>query len=279
MENTFSFSRFGRYFKYDFRRWVSTYGLSLLLMSAAPLILYTVTLVYSLLFSQEWNTPGETSRIIVAWMVSAVLVLTCSSNAYGYVTDKRAGSAFVMIPASLLEKCLSMILNVAVVIPLVFGVIYLSLDGVICLIDGTCGGTLFSVLWNGLKELAMLPFASDAPLRVSLLSVYLNLASSILFFLLGAIIFRKHKILYPILIIVGFQMLMGILFGFFITAGILNPDAFSTWMEHVAGRYLLNPEFLGWAVPAYNFMATAFDVLVFVALAVAVYYRLKTIKH
>ena len=51
MNNTFSISRFGRYFKYDFKRWVSTYGPTLLLMSAAPLILYTLTVVYSLLFA------------------------------------------------------------------------------------------------------------------------------------------------------------------------------------------------------------------------------------
>ena len=279
MENTFSLSRFGRYFKYDFKRWVSTYGLSLLLISAAPLILYTVTLVYSLLFSQEWNTPGENSRIIVAWLVSAVLVLTCTSSAYGYVTDKRAGSAFVMIPASVFEKCLSMILNVVVVIPLAFIFIYLSLDGVICLIDGTCGGTLFSVLWEGLKDLVMLPFAGDAPLRISLLSLYLNQASWILFFLLGAVMFKKHKILYPILIIVGVQMLLGMLLGAVVTAGILNLDSFSTWIEYITGRYLLNPDFIDWAVPAYNFMAAAFGILVFLALAGAVYYRLKTIKH
>ena len=53
MNNTFSISRFGRYFKYDFKRWVSTYGPTLLLMSAAPLILYTLTVVYSLLFAGE----------------------------------------------------------------------------------------------------------------------------------------------------------------------------------------------------------------------------------
>lgn len=60
MNNTFSISRFGRYFKYDFKRWVSTYGPTLLLMSAAPLILYTLTVVYS--FSAVCRGVGDAGR-------------------------------------------------------------------------------------------------------------------------------------------------------------------------------------------------------------------------
>lgn len=63
MNNTFSFSRFGRFFKYDFKRWTSSYGLTLMLMSLAPVILYVITLCYSLIFSQEWGTPGLTFRV------------------------------------------------------------------------------------------------------------------------------------------------------------------------------------------------------------------------
>ena len=270
-------SRFGRYFRYDFRRWVATYGPTLLLMSAVPVILYTLTVVYSLLFSQEWSTPGETTRIIVGCIVATVLQITYPASVYGYVTEKRAGSAFILLPASVFEKFLSMLINTIVVVPLAFSLIYLSLDGVICLIDGTCGGTLFSTVVDGIRSLVTFAFASDAPIRVSILSLYLNAASSILFFLLGALIFKKHKILYPILIVVGLQMVLSLFFGVIVSIGAL--DGLSLWTQRVAGEYLMNPDFLNWAIPAFNIIATVVDFIVFAAFCSAVFFRLKTIKH
>ena len=266
MNNTFSFSRFGRYFKYDLRRWVSTYGATLLLMAAVPVILYTLTGVYSLLFSGEWSTPGETTRIIIGVIFSAIMVITYPASVYGYITDKRAGSAFILIPASVFEKFLSMLLNTVVIVPLVFGIIYMSLDGLIC--------SLFSSAARGIEALATFAFASDAPIHVSILSLYLGSAATTLFFLLGAIFFRKHKILYPILIVIGFQMVFSMLFGI-----LIDMDHFMTWGGRLAERFLMNPDFMSWAIPAYNVLATLWDIIVFAALAAAVYFRLKTIKH
>ena len=127
MNNTFSFRRFGSYFAYDIRRWASSYGPTLLVMSFFPVILYTLILVYSLLFRQMWCAPSETTRIIVGCIVSAVLSLTYPASVYGFVTDKRAGSAFLMLPASRLEKFLSMILNTVVVVPMIFSALYIVL--------------------------------------------------------------------------------------------------------------------------------------------------------
>lgn len=279
MNNTFSISRFGRYFKYDFKRWVSTYGPTLLLMSAAPLILYTLTVVYSLLFAGEWGTPGETTRILIACMVTFVMILTYPSSVYGYVTEKRAGSTFVLMPASVFEKFLSMILNTVVVVPLAFGLVYLSIDGIICLLDGTCGGSLFSCAARSLESLVTFAFTSDAPVHVSLFSMYMSSVSTALFFLLGAFFFKKHKILYPILIIVGFQMALSMVFGLVLSFGLINVESLTLFAQNLADRYILNPDFLNWAIPAFNTLATLWDIIVFAALATAVYFRLKTLKH
>ena len=99
MNNTFSFNRFGKYFRYDLKRWVASFGPTLLLMSAVPVILYTFIAIYSLLFSGQWDTPGETTRIVAGVITSAVMVLIYPASVYGYITDKKAGSSFLMIPA------------------------------------------------------------------------------------------------------------------------------------------------------------------------------------
>ena len=109
--------------------------------------------------------------------------------------------------------------------------------------------------------------------------MWIHSAGSALFFLLGAIFFKKHKILYPLLIIVGIQMFFSILFGIVISLGLIDIDSFGLWTERFAEQYLTNPDFLGWAIPAFNILATLWDILVFAAFATAAYFRLKTIKH
>ena len=101
----------------------------------------------------------------------------------------------------------------------------------------------------------------------------------ILFFLLGALLFKKHKILYPILIFIGFNMVMSMLFGLLFTTGLIDMDTLMKWSQLFAGKYLTDPDFISWAVPFANVAATLWDILVVSALACAVFFRLKTIKH
>lgn len=274
MNKTFSLSRFGHYFIYDFRRWAVNYGPTLLLMAAMPLIQYTLILVYSLIFSQTWETPGETTRIIIACITTYLLMLTYPASVYGFVTDKRAGSAFQLIPASVFEKFLSMILNTVFVVPFIFGALYLTLDEIICLVDGTCGGTLFSCAVDGIKAIVSFAFTSDAPIKVSLLSIFMNSSLISLFFLLGALLFKKHKILYPILVIVGLNMLFSMLFGLVFSSGLIDPEILLK-LEPC----LMDPNFLNWAIPMYNILATIWDFILFGGFLTAIYFRLKTIKQ
>ena len=279
MSNTFSASRFGKYFLYDMRRWAASYGPTLLLMSAAPVILYVLIGIYTLLFNMHWDTPGETVRIIVGCIVTYIMVLTYPSNVYGYVTEKRAGSMFIMIPASVFEKTLSMILNTVLIVPLAFAAIYLSLDAVVCLVDGTCGGTLFGCAAKGINALVTFAFTSDAPVHVSLFSMYLNAGISTLFFLLAALIFKKHKILYPLLIVIGLQMVFSMLLGIFFTSGLIDYDNMIEWFGRLAEHYVLDPDFMNWAIPVFNALSTIFNIAVFGAFCAAVFFRVKTIKH
>lgn len=274
MNKTFSLSRFGHYFIYDFRRWAVNYGPTLLLMAAMPLIQYTLILVYSLIFSQTWETPGETTRIIIACITTYLLMLTYPASVYGFVTDKRAGSAFQLIPASVFEKFLSMILNTVFVVPFIFGALYLTLDAIICLVDGTCGGTLVSCAVDGIKAIVSFAFTSDAPIKVSLLSIFMNSSLISLFFLLGALLFKKHKILYPILVIVGLNMLFSMLFGLVFSSGLIDPEILLKWEP-----CLMDPNFLNWAIPMYNILATIWDFILFGGFLTAIYFRLKTIKQ
>ncbi len=275
MNRIFSAARFGRYFIYDVKRWVSIYGPTLMLMALAPLLLYLVVLCYSLVFGYGWNTPGLSTRVAVLIVMSAFVAITYPSNVYGFVTDKKAGADFLMLPASVTEKFVSMLLNVLVVVPLVFSVIYFGTDALLCLCDDSCGGTLIASVSDAFAAVVTAAFTSDAPISVNISAFYVIFAVNALFFLLGAIVFKKHKILYPILILAGIQIVLSLLIGALITSGAVTGDIFEWIVEECTG----DPYAVVTLARVFNVISVLTNVLMLAGFSAAAYLRLKTLKH
>lgn len=275
MNRIFSFDRFGRYFIYDVKRWISIYGPTFILMALAPLLLYLVVLCYSLVFGYGWNTPGLSTRVAVLIVMSAFVAITYPSSVYGFVTDKKAGSGFLMLPVSVTEKFVSMLLNVLVIVPLAFSVVYFGTDALLCLCDDSCGGTLIASVSDAISAIAAAPFSSDVPVRVSTGAIYVIFVINVLYFLLGAILFKKHKILYPILILAGIQIVLSMLLGALITSGALTEDTF----EWIVEEYATNQYAEVKLAKAFNLISAAWNVIMLVGLSAAVWYRLRTLKH
>lgn len=277
MNNTFSFKRFWRFFLYDIRRWATSYGPSFLIMSLMPLVLYAITMTFSLVFTQEAAHPVIIARAIVLAVTASLLFITYPSHVYGFVTDKKAGGAYLMIPASRLEKFASMMLNVLVVVPAVFFAIYLSTDALLCLIDPNCGNTLLMSAGESIKYLCS--FGGDLEDSQQLISfnffyMYLSFGISILYFLLGAVMFKKHKILYPILILIGLNMLMSLVTGGLISLGIFNGFDFEKWVFSI-----VNADKIGSMVTLFNAISGLVNIVAIAGLGTAIYFRLKSIKH
>ncbi len=274
MNNSFSFSRFGKYFKYDLKRCISTVGLPVLITALMPVVLYTIILIYSLVFRGEFSSPGLTTRAIVAFLAVIVLIITYPAGMYGYVTDKKAGSMFLMLPASTAEKFASMIINTVIVLPVFFGAVYFISDAIICLIDPTCGGTLFASASDVLKIVLRGAWSKEVPIYVSMYSVVVNFVNCLLFFLLGAVLFRKHKKLYPILILIAIQMLLSLLVGVSIAAGLGSPE----FLAGLSAKFV-EYTYVGGYMTAFNVFSFCWDTIVMCGLAAAVFFRLKTLKQ
>lgn len=74
-------------------------------------------------------------------------------------------------------------------------------------------------------------------------------------------------------------MALSMVFGLVVSLGLINVENLTLFAQNLADRYILNPDFLNWAIPAFNILATLWDIFVSAALATAVYFRLKTLKH
>ena len=182
-----------------------------------------------------------------------VMAVTMPVKCYGGLTEKKTGSQWLMIPASKLEKFLSMVLITAVFIPMIAFCVSLGLDALLCAVDHTCGSSLISAF-----------ISADQKIN-SIISLSLS-------FLLGAIFFKSSKTVKTFLVLfaigtVTMTVLFTILFnGVNVTELVEN--------ESLANEIVGNGPFGGDdLVPALCCIVS------YVLLLTGIFFRIKTLKH
>ena len=142
-KDIFDFRRFRKYFVSDLKTCSANYGLSLLTISLlTPLALYVITVAFNLILHLGWEGPSLAFRSIVFGIAMFCMVVTMPVKCYGGLTDKQYGSFWLTLPASRLEKFLSMLIITCIVAPFAGIVLYLGLDALISTMDKTCGGSI-----------------------------------------------------------------------------------------------------------------------------------------
>lgn len=273
MNETFSFKRFGTYFKYDITQLWRKHSRTVLLIGFSGVIAYVVCVLFSLLFSHTYQAPGIIGRFSVFALAMLVLELY-QTRFYGFLTDKKQGSDWILIPASKAEKFVSMLLNTVIIIPFAFLFTYLFTDWLICLLDKSAGDALItgvSTLWD---KFQLVPVED----RIELSQLGLNPALFIimtivcgwgnyLYFLLCGICFKKNKIFYAILILFGVSILLSIVSAFIIPN--IDFSAFDSFDEEkfkAIFRSIITVSYILGAIYT-------------VAMGWGVWHRLNTIKH
>ena len=203
MNEIFNIRRFGKYFTTDFKNCLSSYGINISLISLMGIIIYVGTIVMGLLFNKGWEGPSLGFRVTTFIICMSVLIITMPVRCYGMLTEKKAGSEWLLIPVSQAEKVLSMIIMTLLVAPVSAAVIYLSADALLCSIDNTCGESLFhairSIRASGTPVVAASESVDAAGMnflhQVTNPWLYIDdIFGACLIFLLGAICFRKGKV-------------------------------------------------------------------------------------
>ena len=143
MNETFSAGRFFRYFLFDNKQLWSRHTRAVVTFGGLGIILYIVSVILGLIFTQQWHGPVLWARVITLAFASLVLVFY-QTRTYGYLTDPKAGAAWLMVPASRLEKFLSMMIITLIEMPLTLLATYLCIDGIITLVDPTVEGAIIS---------------------------------------------------------------------------------------------------------------------------------------
>ncbi len=267
MNNVFDFKRFGNYFLYDLRRAKNNYSISLLVIGLLPVALYIITQFFSLITGNGVTELSDVPKIVAIFAGIAIVMLSAGSRIYGSITEKRAGSDYLMLPASTLEKWLSMVLVVCIVLPVVLFVLLFASDAVMSLFfPNTYGHRLFQMdfargVFDGLTGDEGVYFNLPAAL-------FLGWCESMLIFTLGAVCFKKAKVAKTLLCIMGFSMVISPLM--FLVFGQTNID--NDWLvEHFS-----DPDR---AVSMINWTLSILYTVVIGGLLAGLYFRLRTLKH
>lgn len=289
----FNFRRFGRYFTSDLSTCWSNYGLSLLTISILfPVGTYFLTNVFNLVLRSTWDGPDIGLRSFIFIVATICLVVTMPVKCYGKITEKQYGSFFLTLPASRLEKFVSMFLMTCIIVPVLGFTLHLGTDAIICALDHTCGKNLVAgaaeLIRNigDMKELTMnfvdesitienAALVQDILGQISNPWMYIDEIFGItLPFLLGAIYFKNGKTVKTILVLFAISMASSIIMTPFLenwAAEIVkNANADTNTILQMFNNGIFKNLVL---------IDTVSDTVFNLALMAGIWFRIKTLKH
>ena len=289
----FNFRRFGKYFGTDIRTCWANYGLSLLTLSIlSPVFFYILSTGFNLLLKSTWDGPDMGMRFFVFCIAVVCMVITMPVKCYGKITEKQYGSFWLTLPASRLEKFISMFLMTCIIVPFTGIAIYLGIDALICAFDHTCGNNLITgaigLIRNmgDIKELTMNLVDENITIEDSALiqDIFHQINSPLLYideifgitlpFLLGAVFFKNGKTVKTILV----------LFAFSTAFSIAITPMMESWASEVMagmndGTTVIRRLFDNGLFKNLVLIDTITDTVFNLALLAGIWFRIKTLKH
>lgn len=273
MNDTFSFARFNTYFLYDLKQMWRRNSRAILLIGFASVILYLVYVTLSLIFSHTWHAPGLMARGIVFY-VAALALMFYQTRTYGYLTERRAGSSWLMIPASATEKFVSMMLITLVVLPVAFAVVYLATDALIVLLDPTASQPLISSISELSSQFSTAWANSGAPealsLNIMILPILLQFVTNFLYYLLCGISFKRWKLVSALAVLIGLQFVLTSIIGI-----VSTQPATMEWLE----AHFADANMAGQSLTTLFHWIDGINAAIALGLGAGIFYRIKNLKH
>ena len=205
------------------------FGTSIIVFSCMPVVFW----IFNLLFH---TTTLPVVRFSFICIMVAIAMMIVPSKVYGNANLSREGVGFAMLPASSLEKFLSMFIHCAILTPIIvfcwahvvdlllslfpFGgfeerIHIYTINDFVHMMDNSEG-----VVQAGGTELSV---ADVFPIGVVRTSIYTSIIQWAAIFMLGNMLFKKHKAGKTLVCYMGISYVFSTIFGLaFITSGRLQ---------------------------------------------------------
>jgi hypothetical protein len=237
MNNTFDFNRFKNLLLNDGKMYLRNFGTTLIVLCCMTAILWIFTLLFG-------GPAPENGRLIIIVASAALAMMLVPSKVYGHANLSREGVGFAMMPTSSLEKFLSMFLYCAIVTPVVTFFGGYLIDALLSLfpfggfekpihlyslneiIDMGINNGGSPIHLNSTNEAMVLSIAYI--LRVS---IYVSIIQWAAIFMLGNMLFKKHKAGKTFACYLGISYLISMIMGLVF----FNREIMERWMEKFNG--------------------------------------------
>ena len=229
MNNTFDFNRFKNLLLKDGKMYIRNYGTSLIVWCSLNAIFW----IFNLLFGSE-TMPPVRFGMLCTWTALAMMMVP--SKVYGNANLSREGVGFAMMPASSLEKFVSMFVYCAIVTPIVVFFGGYLIDAFLSVFP--FGGFEKPIRLYSLNEIIRMANDTEGvvnvgdfelsleqvfPIGVMRTSLYVGIIQWAAIFMLGNMLFKKHKAGKTFACYLGIGYLLSMIFGqVFLTNGRLE---------------------------------------------------------
>lgn len=135
MNNTLDINRLGKVVKHDAMSFFQNLGLTLVILWAIPVVVW----LFASFTPVEGNIT-EYSRVSIISTLLTITLIIAPARLYKYCNDQRKGIGYAMMPASSLEKFLSMVFYCVIVAPIIYLAGALAIDSILAVIGGPYQG-------------------------------------------------------------------------------------------------------------------------------------------
>jgi len=269
MKDIFNPKRFGNYFLYDLRNAWQNFGLSAILLGLLPVMVFGIQLFFRTIIDVTTLSGDSTAMTGINIVLTSIafscwaiiMALVFPEKTYGYLTDKRAGTHFLLLPASSFEKTLSMILITGIIVPVVSGSIFFFSDKLLCLIPSH-GSSLTAIISESMTQ-SGLDINFGPFIGICALSCFCNM----MLFTLGSIFFKKGK---------AAKTLIAYIIISIVAAKILGIPTSKDMMESAMSLGFGNiHDFMDYLTTT-SFISNGIMTVLLIA---GIFFRIKTLKH
>lgn len=284
MNNTFNINRFGKILKHDGLNFFPNSILALAILWAIPVVIY--------LFTALMPTDGTVhiydamSRINVIDFLLKIAIIIAPAMLYKTCNDSRKGIGYAMLPASTLEKFLSMVIFCVIVTPIIYIAGALAIDSILALINGPYEGFAASMYFDRYAQISyvidknQMILDNTWPLFINNLSptfmTILSLLGTLMLssiFMFGNMIFKKRKTGK----VIGILILLSIIFMIIFINYVATHETLFTRFEQLNEDNVT--EFIERIIYIMMNVAMYTEIVVSAVLLWGVYRKIKTQKY
>jgi len=268
MNEKFDFSRFRKYLFHDLKSAAGSFTLSLLVCGCVPLIIVAVTFILSVVSGDGTSfVVSNSMRLLFIFLSCMVCAISFPMKHYGKLTEKRYGSDWLMVPASSLEKFISMLLLSCAVLPLCLFALMVITDGLVCLLTDVYDEPILRLVYG---SSGLLPLKRLFP-NIGM-AFHLEFCGWILMFTLGAILFKKSKTAKTIAAYLGVVVLFIAILLLVVGSGFTSINGIEGFQDYfdideVSAKFWL------------RFAIISFYTVFFALMDIGIYFRIKTLSH